>query len=284
MPAHLLRNHQRNSGTKQPGAGLLERLSITPRPERHPLASGDVVAEHFGGVPLRADGRTILLPGGPRIYVLHGDAPGSRLVIRRRIFAPLPAIGFIGPTTSVARLDHGGVLLSGVRLRSTAWGMLFDGDVSRYTDRVVPLAAIDRSSATAIRDPRGDEAATFAPWLDARLEAGNGRDLQAQRIIELIDASPRSTVAEIAASLRLTPQRMSATCLENFGLPPKRLLMLRRFVRVLRRLLVDPTATGRALWEAGYVDHSHFARDCRQFLGSSLQAFRELIEHRDDPA
>jgi AraC-like DNA-binding protein len=281
MPVHLLRDRQRNSGTGQPGAGFLEILSTTPRADRHLLAPDDIVGGYFGEGPARADGRTMLLPGGPRIYVLRGDPSLSRLAIRRRAFAPLPPVGFIGPTTRVACLDHGAARLSGVRLRSTAWAALFDGDLSRYTDRVVPLAAIERSP---LPDLAEDAVATFAPWLAARLAEGPGPDRQAQRIIELIDAGPRSTVAWIATSLRLTPPRMSATCLENFGLPPKRLLMQRRFVRVLRRLLADPTATGRALWEAGYVDHSHFARDCRQFLGSSLQTFRDLTDRRDDLA
>jgi AraC-like DNA-binding protein len=262
----------------------LERLPHPPRPERPAFAWDDIVGDQFRCGPGPDGGATMLLPGAPRIYVLHGDAAHSRLSIRRRIHAPLPATGFIGPTTRVASLEHGGAVLYGIRLRALAWAQLFDGDVSRYTDRVVPLATIDGAAPPVARTPDDDVAALFAPWLAARLDTDVGRERQAQRIIALIDARPRATIAEIASSLRLTPRRLSATCLADFGLPPKRLLMVRRFVGVLRRLRADPTATGRLLWEAGYVDHSHFARDCRQFLGSSLQTFRELAARRDGPA
>lgn len=224
------------------------------------------MAERFGGGTDH-----LLLPGGPRLYVLHGDTATSSLSIRRRTFAPLPAIGFIGPTTALGHLDTGGAMLTGVRLRSTAWATLFGGDLSRHADKVVPLTTLDHA-AEALRHA---DAAAIETWLSTRLEDAAASDVLLEHFIATIDAHPRATVADLAATLHLTPQQLTALSLEHFGVAPKRLLSQRRFVRVLRRLLADPAYAGRALWEAGYVDRSHFAKDCRKFLGSSLQTFRE---------
>jgi len=226
---------------------------------------------------------TIVLPGGPRLYMLLGGAGDARLTRRGRRSDLLPRVGFIGPTTTIAQLDHGDALLFGLRLRATAWATLFDRDLSRFTDRIVPLATIDPVAPPVVCDPGAGAAAAFAPWLAARCASGHARDAVAQRIVARIDASPRTSVAEIGAALGLTPQQVSAACLHAFGLPPKRLLMLRRFVSVLRRLLPDPTATGRVLWEAGYVDHSHFAKDCRRFLDTSLHGIRQRLGDGGDP-
>ncbi|MEG8040041.1 helix-turn-helix domain-containing protein [Sphingomonas sp. LR60] len=262
----------------------MERSSLSPLSRAPALAPGDVVAGYFARRPPATERGTLLLPGAPRIYALLGGTSDARLTIRRRTSDVLPRVGFIGPTTKIAHLEHGDAILFGLRLRTTSWASLFGGDLSRFTDRVVPLSAIDLSAPPLVCDPGGDPAAAFAPWLAARLAAASDRDRLSQRLIDVIDADPRTSVAEVAAALRITPQQLSVACLHGFGLPPKRLLMLRRFLRVLRRILPDPTATGRVLWQAGYVDHSHFAKDCRRFLDMSLQGFRQRIGDADDLA
>lgn len=149
--------------------------------------------------------------------------------------------------------------------------------------RAPPLSPDELVAGYVARGPAAGAAAAFAPWLAARCASGRVRDAVAQRIVARIDTSPRTSVAAIGAALDLAPQQVSAACLHAFGLPPKRLLMLRRFVRVLRRLLPDPTATGRVLWEAGYVDHSHFAKDCRRLLDTSLHGIRQRLGDGGDP-
>ncbi|VXD00387.1 helix-turn-helix domain-containing protein [Sphingomonas sp. 8AM] len=255
----------------------------SPAPGRHaPPPSPDELVAGYVARPAGTGARgTVVLPGGPRLYMLVDGATEARLTIRRRTSAPLPRIGFIGPTTSVAQLDHGGAMLLGLRLRATAWPTLSDRDLSRFTDRVVPLTTIDPGAAPDERAP--DAAAAFAPWLAAQRTAGRARDGVAQQIVALIDASPRASVAELCAALGITPRHLSAICLRTFGLPPKRVLVLRRFLRVLRRLLPDTRGAGRVLWEAGYVDHSHFAKDCRRFLDSSLHALRQHLGDGGDP-
>lgn len=246
-------------------------------------APDDLVAGYVARTPVAGACGTIVLPGGPRLYMLLGGEAGARLTIRRRTSEPLPRIGFIGPTTKIAQLDHGGATLLGLRLRTTAWPTLSDRDLSRFTDRVVPLSSIDPEATPGVCDPDGGAAAAFAPWLAAQRAAGRPRDGVAQQIIALIDASPRTSVADVCATLDITPRHLSAICLRVFGLPPKRLLMLRRFLRVLRRLLPDTRGAGRVLWEAGYVDHSHFAKDCRRFLDSSLHGIRQRLDDGGDP-
>ena len=252
-----------------------------PSPARR--APDDLVAGYVARTPVPGARGTIVLPGGPRLYLLVGGAGDARLTIRRRTSGPLPRLGFIGPTTKVAQLEHGDATLFGLRLRATAWPMLSDRDLSRFTDRIVPLTTIDPSAAPLTCDPEAGAAAAFAPWLAAQRAAARARDGAAQQIIALIDASPRATVTDVCAALGVTPRHLTATCLRVFGLPPKRVLVLRRFLRVLRRLLPDTTGAGRVLWEAGYVDHSHFAKDCRRFLDSSLHGFRQRLGEDSDP-
>ena len=250
-----------------------------------PSPNNDLVADYVVRTPIPGAGGTIILPGGPRIYMLVGGEAAARLTIRRRTSAPLPPIGFIGPTTKIAQLDQGGATLLGLRLRATAWPTLSDRDLSRFTDRIVPLASIDPAATPNPCDAGADaDAATaFAPWLAAQRAAGRARAGVAQQIIALIDANPRASVGEVCATLGITPRQLSAICLHVFGLPPKRLLMLQRFLGVLRRLLPDMRGAGRVLWEAGYVDHSHFAKDCRRFLDSSLHGFRQRLGDGGDP-
>lgn len=243
----------------------------------------DLVAGYVARTQMPGARGTIVLPGGPRLYALIGGETGALLTIGRRTSAPLPQIGFIGPTTRIAQLDHAGATLLGLRLRATAWPMLSDRDLSRFTDRIVPLASIDPHAMPDTGDPGTDAMAAFAPWLAAQRAAGRARDGLAQQIIALIDASPRAGVGDVCATLGITPRQLSAICLRVFGLPPKRLLMLRRFLSVLRRLLPDTRGAGRVLWEAGYVDHSHFAKDCRRFLDSSLHGFRQRRGDDGDP-
>lgn len=242
----------------------------------------DLVAGYVARAPRAADPGAIVLPGGPRLYMLAGGTSDARLTLRGRRSDPLPRIGVIGPTTRAAQLEHGDAVLLGVRLRATAWAALFDRDLSRYTDRIVPLATIDPAPPPVSADPQAG-AAAFAVWFADRAAGRCGRAGVAQQVAALIDGNPHIGVAELSAALGVTPRQLSSHCLHSFGLPPKRLLMLRRFGRVLRRLLDDATATGRVLWEAGYVDHSHFAKDCRRFLDTSLHGFRQRLGGRGEP-
>lgn len=261
----------------------MERLSPIPGRRAPSPSPDDLVAGYVARTPMSGGRGTIVLPGGPRLYVLVGGETGARLTIGRRTSAPLPRIGFIGPTTRIAQLDHDDATLLGLRLRATAWPLLSDLDLSRFTDRIVPLTSIGPDATPNTWNSGVDAAAAFAPWLAAQRAAGRARDGTAQQIIALIDASPRAGVGDVCATLGITPRQLSAICLQVFGLPPKRLLMLRRFLGVLRRLLPDTRGAGRVLWEAGYVDHSHFAKDCRRFLDSSLHSFRQRLGDGGDP-
>lgn len=261
----------------------MERPSIAPERGAPPSGTDDLVAGYVARAAGAGDRGAIVLPGGPRLYMLAGGSGDARLTLRGRRSDPLPRIGVIGPTTRAALLEHGDAVLLGVRLRATAWAALFDRDLSRVTDRVVPLATLDPAPPPLAADPPAGAAAAFAEWFAARPAGRGARAGVAQQVAALIDADPRIGVADLCAALGVTPRQLSSQCLHSFGLPPKRLLVLRRFGRVLRRLLGDATATGRVLWEAGYVDHSHFAKDCRRFLDTSLHGFRQRLDDAGEP-
>ncbi len=260
----------------------MERPSIALERGAPPSGTDDLVAGYVARAAGAGDRGAIVLPGGPRLYMLAGGSGDAWLTLRGRRSEPLPRIGVIGPTTRAAQLEHGDAVLLGVRLRATAWAALFDRDLSRVTDRVVPLTALD-VAPPPLADPQAGAAAAFAGWFAARPAARGARAGLAQQVAALIDADPRIGVAALCTALGVTPAQLSTRCLRDFGLPPKRLLVLRRFGRVLRRLLGDATATGRVLWEAGYVDHSHFAKDCRRFLDTSLHGFRQRLGDGGEP-
>jgi AraC-like DNA-binding protein len=218
----------------------------------------------------------VLLPGWPKVYLLLPGTPSASMTIRRRTFDPLPTCGFVGTTSYASALDYGGGVVCGVSLLPKGWARLFGGDLSRHTNRVVPLETVDPYAQTMIDLAGGSRSPVdiFEPWLSARLTAAAPADPLIDRFMALLSRRPPISVAELQEELGLARQQLAALSSRAFGLTPKRVIVRHRFVAAVERVLADPHDAARAVWEAGYIDRSHFVKDCQKFLGCSLSTFR----------
>ena len=77
------------------------------------------------------------------------------------------------------------------------------------------------------------------------------------------------TVESLATRAGLSQSALARTCLRSFGFTPKLLLQRQRFLRTLAVLATEEDQPISQLLDGAYVDHSHFNRDFKRFMGLS---------------
>ena len=223
-----------------------------------------------------------MLPNWPTIRLVLAenaitiDGPGVR-------WSPLPAAGFYGPTSRVMRhTSYGGVTI-GVSLTPAGLSRLLDIDVSRYRDRMVPLAELlpPPTCATLIAELRAsDQGPAVKGILDrfflAQMAHPHPEEAQIVALHRcLLDERIQSARA-LAGALDLRPERLRRLSLRRFGFPPKTLLIRTRFLRSLVAVKQAGAAGSYDLIDQAYTDASHFLRDCEKYLGMTARQFAEL--------
>ncbi len=173
----------------------------------------------------------------------------------------------------------------GIRFRAGQVRALFDLDVSTLTDRQVPLRSIvgaersdvlasRRTEPAALSDRRRDLLDWFRLWA-----ADREPDTLSDAIVQLLVHSPRASQQTMAADLAMSPRTLHRRAVERFGYGTATLARLLRFQRLVAlALMADQTASlGDLAAEAGYADHAHLVRDCRDISDQPPKAF--LAEH-----
>lgn len=96
----------------------------------------------------------------------------------------------------------------------------------------------------------------------------------ARALRELLDAHVADglTLADAAARLAASPERLVRAFAREFGLPPHRYLTGRR-VDLARRLLLDGTPPALVAPAVGFYDQSHLTRHFRRMLGVAPGAY-----------
>jgi len=178
-----------------------------------------------------------------------------------------------------------GITAVGIRFRAGQVQALFDINVSTLTDRQVPLTSVINPASS----DQLFKAADARQTLDARRSsllgwfrswsADRSPDDVSDRIVELLLASPRASQQELADDLGLSPRTLHRRALERFGYGTSTLARLLRFQRLIAPALTEPghTSLGALAAEAGYADHAHLVRDCRDISDQPPTAF--LAEH-----
>ena len=189
--------------------------------------------------------RDVFFPSWATIRIALPGNRGWSVRMGSRIFDPVPAAAFVGPTSHAGYVETNGGTLVGVGLLPLGWATLFGGDAARYANRIVPLAAIDPDAATlegALADGAAPPAA-FEEWLSARL----GRHVPDPRIARLfasLEDPAISRIETIAESLDMTQRALATFTRVHFGFTPKLLLRRSRFLRALSGVL----AGRRTVW------------------------------------
>lgn len=207
---------------------------------------------------------------------LPGSAPWS-VRVGSRTFDPVPTTAFCGPSSYAGYLTTTGGTLVGVALLPLGWATLFGGDISRYANRVVPLAELDEDAdnlaeALASTD---NPAPVFDAWLKARLGLCPAPDERVPQLFALLEDPAPIRIEEMAEALNMSPRALASLTRYNFGFTPKLLLRRARFLRALSGVLIAGTDSARLIEEAGYWDRSHFLRDSHLFLGCSIRDFNK---------
>ncbi|PZQ58300.1 MAG: hypothetical protein DI544_14580 [Sphingomonas taxi] len=242
-----------------------------PRLERY------VTGYHSFAAPIMPDHRLhdAFFPSVATIRIALGNSPPWSLKIGSRVWDPVPAVALVGPTSYAGYVSCSGGRLVGVGLLPYGWAQLFGGDVSRLSNRVIPLAELD-PGAELLREAveaEDDFCPAFEAWLEARLQRRPPADPRINRLCTMLRDPATTRIEAVAEALDMSPRALAAMTRFNFGFTPKLLLRRTRFLRAVTTVLTDPEAGPSALEAAGYWDRSHFLRDSHLFLGCSVREF-----------
>jgi len=174
-----------------------------------------------------------------------------------------------------------GATAVGIRFRPGGAHATFGVDVSTIVDERVPLAELIGEDAAAV----ADATLAAAPTLDDRRGALVGLvggwtdrtsiDPEAERILDILAASPRAGQRQLADAATLSVRSLRRLSLRQFGYGTSTLARILRFQRFLAvaSMTLRPTSLAVLAARAGYVDHAHLARDCRAITSLSPTAF-----------
>lgn len=194
--------------------------------------------------------------------------------IAGRRFGPIPSPSLFGPTGHAGFSEFGRGATVGVGITPRGWARLFGGDVSRFTDQVVPLATLLgdavadalQAGVMAAADFDGQVAVIEAHLLE-RFEASAAEPPEVHTLQQLLTDPAIATVDQAIAAIGIARPRFVKLCHRHFGFAPKRLIRRARFMRTLMALRANPGLHWADLLDPAYHDQSHFIRDCQDFVG-----------------
>lgn len=232
----------------------------------------------IGGAPLRTID-DVFFPAWTNLrFTLAAEQPWT-VKFSRRLPVTVPEAALFGPTSCAGYVRAGRGTLVGVGVTPVGWARLFGSDLSAHADRITPLGIVAPDAADAqARLVAGEEpAAVFDAWLLARLATAPPENPAVARVFEALADPSIVTALALAERTGLQPRQLLRTARRAFGFSPKLLLRRARFVRAL----MSAAAQGRGAWHdataaAGYWDHSHFLRDCRLFLDTTMSKFMAM--------
>lgn len=180
-----------------------------------------------------------------------------------------------GPTSRARGVVARPGAIQGTGFTPLGWATLIGLPADELADRVVD--ARDRIGpglaelAAALRQASDDAARTAL--LDAFWTARAERDAPREAVIRaigaaLLDPAVR-TVEGFAERVGVSQAALARACQRHFGFTPKLLLQRQRFMRTLAALAANPGRPIGDLIDPTYVDHSHFNRDFKRFMGLS---------------
>ena len=184
-------------------------------------------------------------------------------------------IALFGPTSRARTVIARPGKLLGIGLTPLGWTTLIRLPADALADAIAPPNGDYGEQVTRLRerllaDP--DEAAMF-DRLDAffmsRAGVRDRKEAQIRSIHAALLDPDISTVDALAKRAGVSPSALARICLRSFGFTPKLLLRRQRFLRTLAMLTASGEGPIGKLLDDAYVDHSHFNRDFKQFMGLS---------------
>lgn len=115
-------------------------------------------------------------------------------------------------------------------------------------------------------------------WLLARLRVARAPHPAIRALHAAARVRAASSIEALAADCGLSPRRLRELCLEQLGLPPKRLSRIVRFRGALERIARAPDVDlGRVALDCGYYDQPHMNRDFRQLALMTPRQYLDAV-------
>jgi AraC-like DNA-binding protein len=194
----------------------------------------------------------------------------------------LPAMTFAGSVSRRVPLRvRGPFHLFGVAFRPAGWKALFDRPASDFTDNILPFREVWGSGADRLQDAVlrfGSERDIIRAFEDEAFRQldriGTWRISAAMGEFERIArADCTRQVKDVAAQLHLSPRQFERLSLNCFGLSPKLVLRISRFLNMASAMVGLGDQHDEELAELRFFDQSHRNREFRQFIGMTPQQF-----------
>lgn len=180
-----------------------------------------------------------------------------------------------GPTSRARPVVARPGKLLGVGLTPLGWTTLIGMPADALADAITEPGGELGMEVTSLRErllKQPDEAAMFE-MLDAfftrRANVRDRREAQIRSIHAALLDPGIATVEALTARTGLSQSALARICLRSFGFTPKLLLRRQRFLRTLAMLATEEGQPIGKLLDGAYVDHSHFNRDFKRFMGLS---------------
>lgn len=224
--------------------------------------------------------------GPPRAAVtdlLHPEWGNLRLQLRNEwqafdeggLSVPAQPAALFGPTSKARMVVARPGAVQGVGFTPLGWTLLVGCPADQMADAVIPaeqawgptvLNLQQRVCAADTDDARVQLLDTF---FSARITTDRHREPLVRAIhAAMLDPSVQ-TVDEFARRSGVSAPALGRACLRYFGFTPKILLRRQRFLRTLASLSVNEGEPIGDFIDAAYVDHSHFNREFKRFMGLS---------------
>ncbi|HEV2568985.1 helix-turn-helix domain-containing protein [Sphingomonas sp.] len=184
-------------------------------------------------------------------------------------------VALFGPTSRARPVVARPGKLLGIGLTPLGWTTLIRTPADALADAITqPVGELGDEVATLREQLLGDasEAAMF-DRLDAffarRAKTRDRKEPQIRAVHAALLDPTTATVEGLATRTGLSQSALVRICLRSFGFTPKLLLRRQRFLRTLAVLATEEPRPIGQLLDGAYVDHSHFNRDFKRFMGLS---------------
>jgi AraC-like DNA-binding protein len=223
------------------------------------------------GAPDSAGGGDPVLPDGCVEIVLNFGERFRRHHENGRVERQSRALIAGQITRSIAIEPEGTIDLVGIRFQP--WGaapfLRVSADMMR--DRMFELSEADDLGRALDRVGEGDDDASRVALaigaLTERLPRARAIHSPAPRAAGMVAAGTDS-VRAVAAALGLTVRTVQQAFRNEVGISPKSLMRIARLQRAVGIARGSPGVTlTRIALDAGYYDHAHLSRDCRDIAG-----------------
>jgi AraC-like DNA-binding protein len=196
-------------------------------------------------------------------------------------------------------LLEGPVLQVGASLTHTAWQRLSNLPADEVHDRLIPadailapdqIAAIEAAAAACRAGTIPPEA--LCDTLTQVIAAGPyalrpDHVAVVESILRWLASGFEPSLADLHASVSVSPRQLQRICRRFFGVPPAQ--VLKRFRALRAAMLLSQPGMSAELHDqliGGYFDQAHLIRDIRRYTGRTPTQFRQASLAREllDPA